>query len=43
MCGNGHEGKEFEFAGSTLNVSFTTDFSVVRYGFNITVRFSKYD
>ena len=41
MCGNGHKGKEWEFAGPTLNITFTSDLSYVYYGFNITVEFSK--
>ena len=39
MCGNGHEGKEWEFAGRIFNVTFATDESLVDYGFNITVKF----
>ena len=41
MCGNGHKGKEWEFAWPTLNITFTSDLSYVYYGFNITVELSK--
>ena len=39
MCGNGHVGKSFESDGSTIVVTFTTDHSVTKHGFNITTKF----
>ena len=39
MCGNGHQGKRFQYNGRVAVVNFTTDYSELGYGFNITANF----
>ena len=39
MCGNGHQGKRFQYDGRMATVIFISDRRAEGYGFNITTDF----